>query len=110
MGVGQVSVAAATAIVGYDLFEGEWFQRMAEDRTITGIAIAGSANAGDTRLELMIETRKVGEYFNKATGFPLRDQHTIPIEEDVDEGEAIHCYVKVAPTTNPINVDLEWEE
>ncbi len=110
MGTGQISVAAATAVVGYDLFGDEWFQIMNEERELLGIGVAGSAAALDTLLELFVGTRKVGEYYNKATGAVLMDAHRVSLEEDVESGEMLHLYVMDAPTTNPINVDLEWEE
>ena len=110
MGTGQISVAAATAVVGYDLFQDEWFQIMNEDRELTGIGVAGSAAALDSLLELFVGTRKVGEYFNKATGAVLMDAHRVALDEDVEAGDMLHLYVVDAPATNPLNVDLEWEE
>lgn len=110
MGTGQISVAAATAVVGYDLFQDEWFQIMNEDRELTGIGVAGSAAALDSLLELFVGTRKVGEYYNKATGAVLMDAHRVTLEEDVEAGDMLHLYVVDAPATNPLNVDLEWEE
>ena len=109
MGVGQISVAAATAVVGYDLFQDEWFQIMNEDRDLVGIGVAGSAAPLDTLLELFAGTRKVGEFYNKATGAVLMDAHRVLLDDEVEEGEMLHLYVVDAPTTNPINVDLEWE-
>ena len=109
MGTGQISVAAATAVAGYDLFQDEWFQIMNEDRDLTGIGVAGSAAALDTLLELFAGTRKLGEYYNKATGAVLMDAHRVTLDEDIEEGEMLHLYVIDPPATNPINVDLEWE-
>jgi len=107
---GEVSVAAATAVVGYDLFQDEWFQIMNEDRTITGIGVAGSAAALDTEVELFVGTNKVGNYLNKAAGAVLMDAHRVDLEADVEAGDMLHCYVTDAPATNPINVQLEWDE
>lgn len=110
MPTGEVSVAAATAVVGFDLFADEWFQIMNEDRTLTGIGVAGSAAALDCEGELFIGIRKVGNYMNKATGAVLMNAHRIELEADCDAGEMLHFYMTTAPTTNPINVQLEWEE
>lgn len=110
MGTGQISVAAATAVLGYDLFSDEWFQIMNEDRELTGIGVCGSAVILDTLLELFIGTRKIGEFYNKALGAVLMDAHRVALEEDVEAGDMLHLYVVDAPLTNPINVDLEWEE
>lgn len=107
---GEVSVAAATAIVGYDLFVDVWFQIMAEDRTLVGIGLAGSTAALDTEVELFIGVRKVGNYMNKAAGAVLMDAHRVDLDAEVESGEMLHLYVTDAPATNPINVQLEWEE
>jgi len=109
MGVGQVSVAAATAVVGYDLFADEWFQQLSEDRDLLAIGLAGSAAALDTLVELFIGTEKIGEFYNSATGAVLINAHMVEIEGDVPEGELLHLYVVDAPATNPINVILTWE-
>jgi len=110
MPTGEVSVAAATAVVGYDLFQDEWFQIMNIDRTLTKIGLAGSAAALDTEVELFVGTEKIGNYLNKATGAVLMDAHGINLEADVPEGSMLHAYVTDAPTTNPVNVTIEWEE
>ena len=109
MGVGQVSVAAATAVVGYDLFSDEWFQQLSDDRDLTGIGVAGSAAALDTLLELFVGTEKIGEFYNSATGMVLMDAHMLEIDADVPEGELLHLYVVDAPATNPLQVVLQWE-
>lgn len=109
MGVGQVSVAAATAVVGFDLFSDEWFQQLSEDRELTAIGVAGSAAALDSMVELFVGTEKIGEFYNSAVGMVLMDAHMVPIDADVDEGELLHLYVIDAPLTNPINVVLTWE-
>lgn len=110
MPTAEVSIAAATAVVGYDIFQDEWFQIMQEDRTLIGIGLAGSAAALDTEVELFVGTRKVGNYLNKATGAVLMDAHRVALDVDVDGGEMLHLYVTDAPATNPLNVSLEWEE
>ena len=107
---GEVSVAAATAVVGYDLFADVWFQSMSEDRELTGIGIAGSAAAMDTEIELFVGTEKIGNFYNKATGAVLMDAHRVALDAEVEAGTFLHAYVVDAPATNPINVQVEWEE
>ena len=110
MGIGQVSVAAATAVVGYDLIDGEWFASMGEDRALTGIGLAGSAAALDTQCELFIDDVKVGNFYNTATGAVLMDAHMQPLDYlYVPAFATIHLYVTDAPATNPINAVIEWE-
>lgn len=110
MPTGEISVAAATAVQGYDLFADEWFQIMNDDRTLIGIGTAGSAAPLDTELELFIGIRKVGNYMNKAVGAVLMDAHRVQLDAEVEAGEMLHLYVTDPPVTNPINVSLEWEE
>lgn len=109
MGIGQISVAAATAVVGYDLFDGEWFQQLPYARAINTIGLAGSAAALDTLCELFVETVKVGEFYNSATGAVLMDAHGQSLGAVfVPPGSKLHLYVTDAPATNPINAIIEW--
>lgn len=110
MPTAEVSVAAATAVVGYDLFNDEWFQSWPDDRTLTGIGVAGSTAALDSEIELFVGIRKVGNYMNKAAGAVLMDAHRVELDAEVDAGEMLHAYVTDAPATNPLNVMIEWEE
>lgn len=109
MGVGETSTAAATAVVGFDLLDGEWFQQLPFPRALTLLAIAGSAAPLDTVVELFVETVKVGEFYNVAIGAILVDQHGRRLGAVfVPGGSKIHLYVTDAPATNPINTLLEW--
>ena len=109
MGVGQVSVAAATAVLGYDLFDGEWFQQLPFARALTTIGIAGSAAALDTVASLFVDTVKVGEFYNTATGAVLMDAHGQSLGAVyVPPFSKVHLYIDDAPATNPINAVLEW--
>lgn len=111
MGIGQISVAAATAIVGYDLFGDEWFQAMAAERALTLIGVAGSAAALDTLVVLYVDDVLVGEFYNSAAGAVLLDAHGLELDDIyVPAFAKIRCVVEDAPATNPINVTLQWEE
>ena len=103
MGVGQVSVAAADATVGTDLFAGQWFQQVGYPRVLTGFAIKGSTAANDTKVDLFVDTVKVGTFYNTGTGFPNMDD-VFPLRIPIPPNAQIHCYVQDAPDTNPINV------
>lgn len=106
---GQFSVAAATAVVGYDLATGTNWQRSAKDRALNGFALAGSAAAGDTKVDLLIDTVKVGEFYNTVLAMPTGD-HLYPLGVYVPAGCDIHIYVTDAPATNPINGMLAFED
>jgi len=105
--IGQVSVAAATAVVGYDLFKDTIWQQAPYPRILSGIGIAGSAAALDTKISVYIGTVKVGEFYNSATGAVLVNQHMFAMNEEVTAGDLIHAYVDDAPTTDPVNVVAE---
>ena len=109
MGVGEVSIAAATAVVGYDLLTGERWQSMGVPRALTGIALAGSAAALDTKIGLYIDDVYIGSFLNSATGAVLLDAHLRPLDRNyVPPYAQIHAIVEDAPATNPINLTITW--
>jgi hypothetical protein len=111
MGTMEDSIAAASATVGTDLCDGNHFQQVGYNRALTGIAITGSAAAGDTKLALFVDTVKIGEYFNTTTDFPLLDAHKRSLGGNlVPAGTQIHLEVIDAPSTNPINFIIEFAE
>ena len=110
MGVGQNSVAAATAVVGYDLSTNQIWQQSSTDRAITGFALKGSAAANDTKVSLYVDTVKIGEFYNTSTGFPNMDDLIDIDDAYVPAGAQIHIYVDDAASTNPINLILTWDE
>lgn len=110
MGVGQFSIAAATAVLGYDLAQGTIWQQQSKNRYLTGFALKGSAAAVDTKVDLFIDTVKIGEFYNTNTGMANMDD-VIPLDGNFcPSGSMIHIYVTDAPTTNPINGILTWRE
>lgn len=110
MGVGQFSTAAATAALGYDLASGQIWQTSSNDRALNGFALKGSAAANDTKVDLYVDTVKIGEFYNTSTGFPNMDD-VIPLDGNfIPSGAQIHIYVTDAPATNPINGILVIEE
>lgn len=108
MGTGQASIAAATAVVGYDLCTGQLWQRSGRIRALTGISVCGSAAAADTKVILLIGTARIGEFFNTATGFPTKDHRIEQAYLCIPAAEDLHLIVEDAPATNPVNVIVEW--
>lgn len=109
MGVGQFSVAAATAVLGYDLSTSQLWKSSSDERFLTGFALKGSAAANDTKVSLYVDTVKVGEFYNTNTGFPDMDD-VIPLDSIyVPAGANISIIVDDAASTNPINGILTWE-
>ena len=109
MGIGQNSVAAATAVVGYDLAAGTIWQQQSQDRALTGFGVKGSAAAGDTKVSLYIDAVKVAELYNTSTGFPNQDD-VAELDAYCPGGSQLHIYVDDAPGTNPINVIVTWDD
>lgn len=105
--IGQVSVAAATAVLGYDLFRDQTWRVSARSRRLRGMGVAGSTAALDTSVDLFIDQYHVGKFYNSATGMVLLDAHMMPLKGNlVPPGATIACIVADAPAANPINVVL----
>ena len=105
------SMAAASATVGTDLFMGEIYQQSPNPRVLSGLAIAGSAAAVDTKLSLFVGTMKVGAMYNQRTGQPKVNEDMLDVGEiPIPPGEMLHLYVDDAPATNPINWIVEVME
>lgn len=107
--LGQFSIAAATAVVGYDLAQNTYWQQSNRPRFLKGLALAGSAAALDTKVRVQVGAQQVGEAYNLATGAPTKD-HMMDIGAIVPAGEEVHVFVEDAPATNPINGILDFQE
>lgn len=103
------SVAAATAVVGYDLMKGSRHQQVEYMRSLQSMKLCGSAAKGDTEVELFIGDEFIGNFFNTTEGagvFGVKEDEVDLGNVMVYPGEKIHAYVADAPTTNAINVTL----
>ena len=107
MGTGEVNVAAATAVLGYDMFQNQPWQNASYDRILTKIACAGSAAALDFSFDLIVDGIKHGSFSNTATGAALMDAHGKNIEVGVPAGSKISAIVTEAAGTNPVNIVVE---
>lgn len=107
--LGQVSIAAATAIVGYDLARDTYWQQSARWRQVVAIGLKGSAAALDTKVRFMIGSVVVAEIFNSGTGAPNRDD-LFRIGSWVPPNQEVHAFVEDAPATNPINLAIDFSE
>ncbi len=103
------SIAAATAVVGYDLAKDTVWQRSSKPRVLRGVGVCGSAAGADTKIDIMIDTVKVGEAYNVTTGLPTQD-HVNRFSNYVPPNADFHLYVTDAPVTNPINVLVQFDE
>lgn len=107
MALEEVSVAAAVAVIDFNLLGSSTFRQAGIFRTIRGVALAGSAAALDTLVEIIVGTNVVARCFNKATGAPTRD-HLFPVGAGVPANTEVSARIVDAPTTNPINLVIDF--
>ena len=103
----EESVAAATAVVGYDIIQGNSLRQSDRPRNLVGVALCGSAAALDCEVDIFVGQVRVGNIYNKATGGPTRD-HIFPIRAFVPANQEVHAYVVTAPGTNPLNILMDF--
>ena len=102
--IGEVSVAAATAVVGYYLARNETWRVSSKNRKLMGVAACGSTAAGDCSLDVFIDEYRVGRFYNLATGWPTADHIVACKGNFIPAGATLALVMAVAPTANPINV------
>lgn len=103
--------AAATAVVGFDLFAGEVWARTPQDRILNGVAYTGSAVIGDTEIEVFIDEVRVGSFFNSALLTPQIDRDIQPLEGlGVPAGAQLRANVIDAPATSIVYVLAALED
>lgn len=107
--VAEQSIAAATAVVGYDLLQNDINNTAQYPRVITRAGLAGSAAALDTVVDLYVGTQVVATLHNVATGAVLSDAHFRDVHKMVGAGEQVRAKVTDAPATNPINIVVEFD-
>lgn len=112
MAVNTVSVAASTAVVGFDLLTNEPQTRQSgSPRQLNSVALTGSAAAGDTKVSVRIANVEVGTFYNTSTGFPTQDASKVDVGGlYIPPGAPLSCIVTDAPVTNPINFQTDVDE
>jgi hypothetical protein len=96
------AVAAATGVVGYDLFQDQVWARTPVDRVIQGVALTGSAVIGDTEVELFVDEVRIGDYFNSKLLIANIDD-LLPVGNlGVPAGALLRAIVRDAPATNTL--------
>lgn len=99
-----VSVAAATAVVGYDLLTNRPDIAVSgRDRVLRAVGLTGSAAAGDSAVDFKVGNVVVASLFNSATGFPSADAARFATSFHVPAGTPLSIIVTDAPVTNPLN-------
>jgi len=96
-----VGVAAATAVVGYNLTQNERWARSPVHRRLMGIGLTGSAVIGDTECDVFINEVRVAGLFNSALLTPQVDRDIIPVASLlVPAGAELQVVVTDAPATS----------
>jgi hypothetical protein len=105
------SVAAATAVVNYDILQGHRWTRSPVNRTLVALGLAGSAAIGDTQVDFYIDEVRIAGLFNTATGFPQVNRDMQPMGGlFIPAGAQLSGTVVDAATTSPINATLSIED
>jgi hypothetical protein len=101
--INYASVAAATAVAGYDILQGTKWRRENYARKLVGVGFNGSAVVGDCDGDLFLNGVKVGEFKNLSLGWGTKD-HLLPTSVTVPANALLELKMTTAPTTNAINV------
>jgi len=103
-----ISVAAATAVVGYDLLTNRPdIANSSQRRVLRALALTGSGAAGDTVTDIKVGNRTVATLYNTATGFPTNDASKFPTSYLVPPGSPVSVIVTDAPVTNALNLLID---
>lgn len=103
-----ISVAAATAVVGYDLLTNRPdIATSGVRRVLRALALTGSAAAGDSAIDVKVANRTVATLYNTATGFPTNDASKFDTAYNVPGGSPVSVIVIDAPATNPLNLLID---
>ncbi len=103
-----ISVAAATAVVGYDLLTNRPdIANSAAARVLRALALTGSGAAGDTVADIKVGNRTVATLYNTATGFPTNDAAKFPTSYIVPAGSPVSVIITDAPVTNALNLLID---
>jgi len=111
----QGRIAAATAVIGADLFDAaaaRVWTRTPQPRAVLGFALVGSAALGDAEVDLMIGELRIANFFNSRTGV------TSPNLDDIVKlgglyvpgGGLIRGIVRDGATTNPLAYLIELRD
>lgn len=101
MDLNVVEAAAADFAVGADMLADHRYKRTGFDRWITGMALVGSAAAGDMKVEIYVGSSSVAELYNDKTGLGVNKDSVLTYRIAVRAGQVISAVVRDASGTNP---------
>jgi len=106
--VAEVSIAAATAVLDFNLLANNQHRQSNRTRRLRSVALRGSAAAGDTKVSISVNQTEIASIYNSGTGFPNRDDLK-GVGESIPPQSEISAVITDAPATNPINLMLEFD-
>lgn len=104
---------AATLTVGVDAFRNDRKRTSSRPRVITGISIVGGASIGEATIDLFVENYLVGSFQNSKSGVvahQMPDDFQAIGRRAVPAGSPVVAQVAVAPTTNPLKIQVYGDE
>lgn len=103
-----IGIPAATAVLGYNMLQNRPdVQTAGRDRTLRGIALSGSAVLGDCSVDVKVQDRVVGTFFNSGLLTPQKDRDFVAMAVHVPAGAPVSVIVTDAPATNILYVQLD---
>lgn len=108
--IGQNSVAAAVAVLGYDLATNQTWKTAGQNRMMNAIGLAGSAAVLDCKVDVMIGEVKVAELYNSSLLAVQKDTDMFRGGSLVPGGTPISIIVTDAPATSPLNVAVDLQD
>ena len=108
MSLEQVSIAAATATVGYDLLRDAEFAEAPYRRRIVAAGLAGSAAALDSEIRLVAGVVDIAKMNNAQTAANTREA-MFRIGEILGPNTRLRAFVVDAPATNPLNLAIDMQ-
>jgi len=101
MALTTIGVAAATAVLGYNVLQNRPdVQSAGRTRTLRGFALTGSAVIGDCSVDVKVGDRVVGTFYNSALLTPQSDRDVMPMSVHVPAGVPVSVIVVDAPATS----------
>jgi len=101
MALTTIPVAAATAILGYNVLQNRPdVQSASRNRILRGFALTGSAVIGDCAVDVKVADRVVGTFYNSSLLTPQSDRDVHKMLVHVPAGAPVSVIVTDAPATS----------
>ena len=106
MAIYEESVAAATAVLGYDMLQNATYKTSAAKRVLRAVSVTGSAAVGDCKVSFRIGQLEVVAKYNGALLFGNKDD-MFPVGAVIPAGMPVSAIVVDAAASNALNIVLD---